>query len=195
MKPKPPAPLSDYRKLSDEEVIRRYVQRHEPHAIHCLYDRYSHLVLGVCIKYLSNVEAAKDATQQIFIQLLEDLIKYRVEHFKPWLMQVVRNYCLMQLRRNTIVTDNSISLSDELDWEAAAPPDMEREQLIQQLEAAVATLSKDQRICIELFYLQRLTYALVSARTGYTIGEVKSHIQNGKRNLKIKLSTVRPVQP
>jgi len=93
------------------------------------------------------------------------------------------------------VTDNSISLTDELDWEAAAPPDMEREQLIQQLEAAVTTLVKEQRICIELFYLQRLTYALVAARTGYTVGEVKSHIQNGKRNLKIKLSTVRPVQP
>jgi len=48
-------------------------------------------------------------------------------------------------------------------------------------------LKNEQRICIELFYLQRFCYQEVSHKTGYEIKKVKSYIQNGKRNLKMIL--------
>jgi RNA polymerase sigma-70 factor (ECF subfamily) len=45
-------------------------------------------------------------------------------------------------------------------------------------------LNKEQKKCIELFYLQKKSYIQIVALTGYTLMQVKSHIQNGKRNLK-----------
>jgi RNA polymerase sigma-70 factor (ECF subfamily) len=45
-------------------------------------------------------------------------------------------------------------------------------------------LNEAQRRCVELFYLQRKTYQQVADEAGFTLGEVKSHIQNGKRNLR-----------
>ena len=188
MKPKPPLPLIEYRKLSDEDVIHRYVHRHEAQAINCLYERYAHLVLGVCFKYLKDGETAKDATQQIFIKLLEDLKRFEIVHFKAWLMQVTRNFCLMQLRGSLTVVNNTISLPDSMEFEDDTHPLPERELLLNELETAVADLNEEQRTCITLFYLQKMTYISIADRTGYTMMEVKSHIQNGRRNLKIKLT-------
>ena len=55
---------------------------------------------------------------------------------------------------------------------------------LEQLEKAITTLSDDQKQCIELFYLQEKTYKEVTDMTGFSMNQVKSHIQNGRRNLK-----------
>ncbi len=187
-------PLSDYRKLSDEDVIHRYVHRKEHSAFNCIYERYAHLVLGVCFKYLRSADEAKDATQQIFIKLLDDLTRFRIEKFKPWLLQVTRNHCLMILRKSLPVTNNTIDLGEDMEFEEKLHPVAEREQLLQHLEAAVEELSEEQRLCIEAFYLKKQNYAAIAEQTGYTLMHVKSHIQNGKRNLKNKLITVKAAQ-
>ncbi|XZF13881.1 RNA polymerase sigma factor [Chitinophagaceae bacterium MMS25-I14] len=184
---KPQLPISDYRKLSDEELVYRYVHRGEQVAISHLYERYGHLVLGVCYKYLQHTEAAKDATQQIFIKLLDDLKKYTVERFKPWLFQVAKNYCLMQLRQSVPVINNAFDTGTDMEFEDNLHQKMEDEQVLLRLEEAMRELNTEQRTCIELFYLQKISYAEIVAKTGYTMLQVKSHIQNGKRNLKIKL--------
>ncbi len=194
MKPKPPLPLTEYRKLSDEEVIRRYVQRHDAQAMNCLYERYSHLVLGVCFKYLKESEAAKDATQQIFIKLLEDLKRFQITRFKGWLLQVARNHCLMQLRQNLSVSNNTIALPADMEFEEESHHSGEREALLNDLEAALADLNEAQKTCITLFYIQKLTYAAIASQTGFSTAEVKSHIQNGRRNLKLKLNPEAPAR-
>ncbi len=191
MKPKTTIPLSEYRKLSDEEVVYRYARRDESQAINCIYERYAHLVLGVCFKYLKEAEAAKDATQQIFIKLLEDLKRFEIEKFKPWLMQVTRNYCLMQLRQNIPVVNNTISLPENMEFEEEVHHNTESELLLNELEAALSSLNDAQRICVTLFYLNKLDYATVAQQTGFTLLEVKSHIQNGRRNLKIRLNPLK----
>lgn len=187
-------PVSDYRKLTDEDVVHRYVHRHEHTAFTCLYDRYAHIVLGICCKYLSNVEEAKDATQQIFIKLLEDLKRFEIVNFKPWLMQVTRNYCLMQLRKSIPVTNNTVELAQDMDFEDDLHPEIEYEVLLEYLEVAVAALSDEQRICIEAFYLKKKTYATIAQETGYTLMQVKSNIQNGKRNLRNKIQNLFPAK-
>lgn len=188
MKPKPPLPLSEYRKLSDEEVIHRYVHRHEAQAMNLLYERYAHLVLGVCFKYLRDAEAAKDATQQIFIKLLEDLKRFEITYFKSWLLQVARNFCLMQLRQSMPVTNNTISLPADMEFEEPLHPMPEREALLNELEQAVAALNDPQKTCITLFYLHKMSYAGIANATGWGVADVKSHIQNGRRNLRIRLA-------
>jgi RNA polymerase sigma-70 factor (ECF subfamily) len=64
------------------------------------------------------------------------------------------------------------------------------EYTLSQLEAALSDLKEQQRICLDLVYLQGKTYQEVSEMTGFGMNEVKSHVQNGKRNLKIKLVSV-----
>jgi RNA polymerase sigma-70 factor (ECF subfamily) len=189
-------PFSEYRKLSDEELVHRYVHRAEAVCINVLYERYGHLILGVCFKYLRDSEAAKDATQQIFIKLLEDLKRFQIQHFRAWLLQVSRNHCLMQLRKHNPVVNSGEDLADDVEFEDNWHQKVEHEQLLTGLEAALTELNAPQRDCIERFYLKKQSYAEIAAETSYTLNDIKSHIQNGKRNLKNKLqsTTNRTVQ-
>ena len=156
--------------------------------MNCLYERSAHLVHGVCFKYLKESEAAKDATQQIFIKLLEDLKRFEITRFKSWLMQVARNHCLMQLRQTLPVSNNTIPLPEHMEFEEELHHMPEREALLNDLEAALAGLNEAQKVCITLFYLEKMTYAAIAEKTGYSTTDVKSHIQNGRRNLKLKLT-------
>lgn len=191
-------PASDYRKLSDEELVHRYAHRNESLAFNQLFERYGHLVYGVCLNLLKNTEAAKDATQQIFIKLLDDLKRFTITHFKPWLFRVARNHCFMQLRSAAPDT-YALSPDEEADrfdmeFEDETHQKIEDERLLNGLEEAMKELNEEQRACINLFYLEKLTYSEISARLGCTLMQVKSHIQNGRRNLKIKMEALRNVQ-
>jgi len=46
-------------------------------------------------------------------------------------------------------------------------------------------LGKEQKLCVILFYLEKRSYQEIATSTQFTQMQVKSHIQNGKRNLKL----------
>lgn len=193
MKTKSALPASDYRKLSDEELVHRFVHRREEMAMTALFERYGHLVFGVALQLLKDTEAAKDAMQQVFIQLIDDLPRFQITHFKSWLYRVARNHCLMQLRKARPVSSNVLIDEGAEQWDVEDDDGVHHkvaeEIRYQRLESALSELNNEQRTCIELFYLQRLTYVEISEKTGWPVMAVKSHIQNGRRNLKIKITS------
>jgi RNA polymerase sigma-70 factor (ECF subfamily) len=63
----------------------------------------------------------------------------------------------------------------------------EKESELTKLEDAILSLNKEQQTCIELFYLKKMCYQEVALKTGYSDKQVKSYIQNGKRNLRLIL--------
>ena len=67
----------------------------------------------------------------------------------------------------------------------------DKEKQYEHVEFALEQLNDDQKKCLDLFYFKDKSYVEIAEITGYTINEVKSYIQNGKRNLKIKLENLR----
>ena len=130
----------------------------------------------------------------IFEKLFEDLKKHEIQNFKSWLHSVCRNYSLMQLRKQKMkMSKNTVYINDEntfMELESFLHQDiteLDKEQQLQTLEKAIKELKDKQRECIELFYLQQKSYDEICQLTGYSNNDVKSSIQNGKRNLKILL--------
>lgn len=174
---------------SDNELISAYKKTDNNSLVGELYKRYSHLVYGVCLKYLKNEDEAKDAVLQIFENLLEDLKKHDIANFKSWLHSVARNHCLMFLRKQQTIQKrvNEYEATYEHE-ESFNTPFMvhdkeEKELMLTKLEEAITLLKEEQRICIELFFLKEKCYNEVAEITGYELKKVKSYIQNGKRNL------------
>lgn len=176
--------------LTDLELVARYAQTDEKECVGVLFERYTSLVYAVCLKYFQNRDESKDAAMQVFEKLLIDLKKHSITNFKSWLYSVAKNYCLMQLRKNKHFT--------EIGGEAAEliTPLMEyrdflhqeeenqKEIKLSELENALLELSQEQKLCIELFYLKEKSYQEITDLTGFSLNNVKSFIQNGKRNLK-----------
>lgn len=176
--------LQTYRKWEDEDLVmllRKDSQNEK--AFHILYERYAHLVLGLCMKYLKNMAEAEDMTSSIFEKLTQKIQVNEINYFKSWIYQVSKNECLMQLRKKqpengTIdfeIKDNGSDLSSL----------EEKEITLTKLEAAVQQLKSEQRKCIEMFFIQERSYQEISEGLQISIKQVKSAIQNGKRNLKI----------
>jgi RNA polymerase sigma factor (sigma-70 family) len=172
--------------LTDIELVLEYKSRGDLHVLAQLYQRYMDLVYGVCLKYFKNPEQAKDAVMQIFEELIEKLKKHEVENFRGWLYQLAKNHCLMQLRspRNlrTVEVPPSLMQSEE---NVHLNGVLEKEENFKKLEYCLATLSEDQRKAVQLFYIEGKCYNEIVALTGQNWSQVRSFIQNGRRNLKI----------
>ena len=139
------------------------------------------------MKYLKNEEEANDSVQQIFLKVIQELHKYKVEYFKSWLYMVAKNHCLMKLRERqgkltTEIRDNlTIAPVEETDKQSL----WESDHTLDVMESALSELNEEQKRCVTLFYLQKKSYQEIGEITGYSLLQVKSYIQNGKRNLKI----------
>lgn len=177
------------RTMSDLELIARYRKTSNNDCVGELYTRYNTLVYGVSMKYLKDPAAAQDAVIAIFEKLLDDLHKHEVSNFKSWLHSVTRNHCLMALRSQQAVQKKVRAFEAEhINGHAHEAAEAEAVQLketqLTELEEAIKELNEEQRTCIELFFLQQKCYQEVAEISGFTMKQVKSYIQNGKRNLK-----------
>jgi len=172
--------------ISDQELLEKFYADRDNQWLGILLERYTLLLLGVCMKYLKNEELARDSVQQIFLKAITELQKYRVEYFKSWIYMVAKNHCLMQLRdkpgKNTIEVKDSIPAeTDETDKESL----LLNEKTYEYMSEALKELNADQQLCVTLFYMEKKSYQQITEQTGYSMMQVKSHIQNGKRNMRI----------
>lgn len=176
--------------LNDLELISEYKQTGNSSCIGVLFQRYTHLIFGVCMKYLKNEDDAQDASMQLFEKLLKDLKKHEVQQFKAWLHMVCKNYCLMQLRSGAIKMKHTKEMHEnvagfmESEQDLHLTPESTKEIQLTHMEHCIEGLNPEQKLCIELFFLQEKSYQEVTEMTSFTMNNVKSYIQNGKRNLK-----------
>lgn len=172
--------------ISDEKLLEHYCSNGDVGSLGELYNRYIPLVYGVGLKYFKNSAEAEDAVSDIYIELSQKVQKYKVANFRTWLYSVVRNHCLGKLRadKKMVSVENSVDSIMELsDIDHLLYID-EKEQLYNRLGECMKKLSVQQKQCIQLFYIDKYSYAEVSDKTHYPLLKVKSYIQNGKRNLK-----------
>lgn len=169
---------------TDEELLISFQQNGDQNTLASLYLRYSELVYGVCLKYLSEAETAKDAVMNIYTELLKKLPYQQIITFKSWLYVFVKNYCLMQLRSNKMRTvefqPDIVQSEDFMHLDNV----LEKEAQFKKLEACLNTLADEQSKAVRLFYLDGKCYNEISESMSWNWSKVRSLIQNGRRNLK-----------
>jgi RNA polymerase sigma factor (sigma-70 family) len=170
--------------LNDQELLLLYKESADISLAAVLFSRYTHLVFGLCMKYLKDEEDSRDAVMTIFEKLIEDLKKHEISNFKSWLYSVSKNHCLMVLRKKTSENEKIPDLLMKNEYVLHLSSEEDKELNLLKLDNCMEKLVEQQRKCIELFFLQEKCYREIEANTGYSSNEVKSFIQNGKRNLK-----------
>jgi RNA polymerase sigma-70 factor (ECF subfamily) len=182
--------FSKKQKRSDEELVAIFYKSGDQSAFGELFEKHLRVVYGACLYYVSNKSRAQDLTMQIFEKLMLELRRTQPTYFKGWLSFVVRNYCINELKRSK----NTTTPGDAYLEREYTVPEMEEEErniLVKQekmlslLSDVLPLLKQDQRVCVEAFYLRKKSYEQIAEDFGFMLNEVKSHIQNGKRNLKL----------
>lgn len=172
--------------LPDDELVARYKATGDMNVLSDLYQRYMELLYGVCLKYFKDEEDAKDAVLNIYEELISKLRKYEVINFKAWVYQLAKNHCLMKLRSGKKFAKAQIDVSlmqneDEVHLNGV----MEKEEHFKHLNYCLEQLVPEQKQVVDLFYLQGKCYNEITSLTGIEWKNVRSYIQNGRRNLKI----------
>ena len=176
--------------LNDAQLLEQFKKKNDSTYLGVLLQRYSMMVFGVCMKYLKDKTLAEDSTQSIFEKVIKEVAKYDIPYFKSWLYSVSKNHCLMELRKSPSkfnFTNDDIST---LEIQADQDDELELNEFMKIeknsiLETALQLIKEEQRECITLFYLNKKSYKEIEHITGLSFLEIKSHIQNGKRNLRI----------
>ena len=142
-------------KLSDEELLTHYTKSGDTEYFGELYNRYIPLLYGLCLKYLQDEDRAQEAVMQLFEENKEIPLDYTI---------------------NVMESDEFLHLLSE---------EESPEEQLKALHHCLEKLPEEQRTSITRFFLEEMSYADIVEQTGFTLNNVKSYIQNGKRNLKI----------
>ncbi len=180
--------------LTDEELVAKFASTQKQVYFEELYKRYIHLSYGVCLKMMKNEADSRDVVADVFKTLYLKLPTANVQSFKAYVYAVSRNECIAKLRRR------KSEMKKQEEWqktEVGHTEFMENEGLLaldkvgpskeKLVEDAVANLGDEQRTCIRLFFYDNKSYKDIASQTGYSEKQVKSFLQNGKRNLRIAL--------
>jgi len=177
--------------MTDEALINKYLSTKDLEWLGQLYQRYTHLVYGVCLKYYKDREESKDAVMQIFEKLVVEIENHEVENFRSWLYVMTKHYCFRQLQNKSSQARKLEKYSGEQIMESdtfLSPLDEpEEKNMNKALQECLEKLKEKQRQSVELFYYKEKCYQEISEEMGIPLTKVKSYIQNGKRNLKICL--------
>ncbi len=178
---------------TDQELLDLFKKKGDNRWLGVLLERYTLLILGICMKYLKNNNDAKDMAQAVFEKVIQEIPKYDIPYFKSWLYSVAKNQCLMKLRHKEPISNSEEDFLESFETENLSDSELAANEnnlafQTQELKEAITKINKDQSRCIDLFYFQKKSYQDIQEETGFTFQQVKSHIQNGKRNLKIILN-------
>jgi RNA polymerase sigma factor (sigma-70 family) len=182
----------DINQLDDQYLLSSFRLTQDNHYIGVLFTRYSLMVFGVCMKYLKNKSEAQDAAQQVFEKAYKEVGKYEIPYFKSWIYTVARNISLMRLRNLSNESASIEDISEIVDENNSFEQELElteylKETQLKQLHEALTQLNTEQQLCLKKFYFEKKSYQVIQNETGLTFQQVKSHIQNGKRRLRILL--------
>jgi RNA polymerase sigma factor (sigma-70 family) len=177
-----------YTTLTDNALLALIREGNNPDAFGELYTRYAHLVYCICQSYFKDSDRSQETTMQIFEKVLKEIPRWEIAHFKAWLSKVTQNYCLMALRNEQkIRIIHPESPEQFMEMEDDFHLALEKENRLQQLESALLEIPIEQQQCLRWFYFEKKSYQEIMALSGFTFMQVKSYIQNGKRNLKLRL--------
>jgi RNA polymerase sigma-70 factor (ECF subfamily) len=176
----------------DEELLKAFLRTGDLEILGILYQRYMHLVYGVCLRYFKDREEAMDGVMQIFEKLIVEIPAHKIQRFKSWLYVLTKNHCLMEIRSGKTRQRKMDSWAAEQDYSVEFQPELhpvDEESALQNalLKECIERLKNEQKECIELFFFQDKSYREIASLLAIEEKKVKSHLQNGKRNLKICL--------
>jgi RNA polymerase sigma-70 factor (ECF subfamily) len=175
---------------TDEELAAEYLATGNRELVGDLFEKHVKTVFGVCLFYFKDKDVAKDVVMQIFEKLITDLRRSEVKNFKGWLSFVVRNHCISELRKmktRQFVPESYLDFEmKETSYETEeAIASVGDDIMLDHMKNSLHLLKEKQRICVEMFYLKNMSYQQISEHMKLSLNDVKSSIQNGKRNLKL----------
>jgi RNA polymerase sigma-70 factor (ECF subfamily) len=148
----------------DQEQFARAFEDCRPH------------LLTACRRILGEPDGAQDAVNETYLRAYRNLAQFEPGNFPGWLSRIAKRICLDRMRR-----ESPLQCLDAETEPGSTDSEVRILNAIQ-IRSILATLPEPQRRCLKLFYIEGFTAKEVARETRFTEKQVKSHLQNGRRN-------------
>lgn len=179
--------------IPDEELVRRFQEAGGNDCFAELFARHRRRVYMACRGFLSDSATAEDATQETFVRIYRKVRSFQGGDFSGWLMRIAKNVCIDEWRRRRSEGVVDSELLPEASAAGAQKTAADLRLMVEEVRKEMATLPSEQRRCLEMI-IQGYSYEEIAARTGLSIDAVKSHLQNGRRMLWLKIKGTTPLK-
>jgi RNA polymerase sigma-70 factor (ECF subfamily) len=186
---------------SDLELVHR-CQAGDDRAFDELVAKYRNRAYAMIYHLVHNEQDAWDLAQDGFIKAWKSIDRFRAQSsFYTWLYRIMNNVAIDWLRKRHIQGgqefDDSIALHDLEPGSDLAPKGellpikkIERQEVRQRIDAAIAKLSPEHRTVILLKEMEDLQYHEIAETVGCSIGTVMSRLFYARKKLQTLLKDV-----
>jgi RNA polymerase sigma factor (sigma-70 family) len=171
---------------TDEELVRLFQATGETECFAELFARHRKRIYCACRGFFSDGSAAEDASQETFLRAFQNLHRFLGGNFSGWLMRIAKNVCIDLWRKRGTEVKQEEALLNELPAAGTLDRAFDMHHVAERIREELKGLSPDQRRCLE-FKIAGYSYDETAARTGLTVEAVKSHLQNGRRLLWLRM--------
>ncbi|GAB3784482.1 RNA polymerase sigma factor [Spirosoma horti] len=172
--------------ISDEELVRLYVETQRNAYFERLYERYCDRVYRKCLSFIKDPVRAEDLTHDIFLKLVVKLSSFREQaKFSTWLYSITYNYCTDQLRsqnlRREVYMDDGWERLDVGNEDGLAElAEMEAKQL----QIALHQLPADEQAMLLMKYQDDISIRDIADLNGLTESAVKMRLKRSRDKLR-----------
>jgi RNA polymerase sigma-70 factor (ECF subfamily) len=172
--------------LSDQESIRLFVATGEPAHFARLYQRHGRKVFLACYGFFQDAAAAEDCAQETFLRAMEKADRFHEGDVVGWLLRVARNICIDSYRKRRPEVDLE-GEEQELSVPVSASQTGGGVHLtLMQLRREIQSLPVNQQRCLEL-KINGYSYEETATAMGLPADAVRSHLQNARRTLRLRM--------
>ncbi len=166
-------------------------RRGDRNAFEALVRSVQRQVFGLCLRLMSSEAEAAEVAQEAFLRAYQHLHRYDEQRpFDLWVLAIARNLCLDQLRRRSkLRTENVDEMSDTLPSSAQSQLEgaiAQEERL--SLEAAMNTLSADDREVLALYYVQKRTTKEIAEIMSVAPGTIMARLFRAREKLRKRMT-------
>nr|WP_211241603.1 sigma-70 family RNA polymerase sigma factor [Cystobacter fuscus] len=189
--------------MADEAVAPSWkaevlaARRGDPSAFEALVRGMQRPVYGLALRLLGNEAEASEVSQEAFLRAYQHLHKYDESRpFDLWVMAIARNLCMDLLRRRGKVRTEELEPMKEVlaSGEASLEEGAIARQERQSLEAALATLSAEDREVLALYYVQKRTTKEIAQVLGCAPGTIMARLFRAREKLRKKMTPAQEEQ-
>jgi RNA polymerase sigma factor (sigma-70 family) len=171
--------------MTHDELILR-CRRNDRIAQNLLFTTFERKVLGICMRYASSVDEAKDLQQEAFIKIFQSIgnNNNRIDSLERWVYRITVNTAIDHYRKRVKFTPIPLENATS----SSVMPDVLDKLNEHELLALINDIPDPYRIVFNLYIIEGYSHKQASEQLGITESTSRSYLVRAKEFLHVSLA-------
>lgn len=176
--------IASIKSMSDEELVRQFIDTQKDVYFEYLYDRYVDKVFRKCMSFVKDEAKAEDYTHDIFLKLVLSLGSYKENaRFSTWLYSITYNFCIDRVRINKRMAEDELDENADFVDEELGAGEL-REMEAQRLRESLEQVAADDKSILLMKYQDDMSIREIAEIFNITESAVKMRLKRAKEKVK-----------